>query len=685
MAKGIIGQPFTFTVLFVDSSGQPITPNTVTIEVFYFDSTGAKQTLAAATTVMSAVTGDPGRYKYTITIPSSLTVADQIYGVMTGTITSTGEEIVVEETVDPFEVGGGGGGGTTIIAQYDGVLVGTFSTLNFIGADVELEADGNTLKIYIPPPPPPPPSSFQSHWNTSDGDNGNQSVSDGLTRKTTRISTPNGGEGIPFKTGGWAGSNRATTRSTSVTITTPSTTTGWGGDSYYVVNVFDADGTTVLQTYTSPAITGNFSNTTGNITSSITNFAVDAGNGIDLDRNKAKLSVTVDLSTLLPNGGRYNCQVVMYTDTTSDGTGPYTYTQPAIFIDTNPTAASISGTLSFSETPGIVTKYLSGVRYYTIGSEFTVGVTGIDNLNNNTIRTSNNLTITPSGYILPTLNLEPFNDAGFTGWTNDNNNTGTAYNKTNWQITDPNERFTATNASVSALVRDPWTDSATLTSNLSNIIVDTYSGNSGDTVEYFNDESRRQDSGYNSGNPNGNWVSTTTLTSGQALVFGGKVQIPSSISSPNLTIFSPGPNPDYSSLSAASSYYRTYIDNPPPGSSERTGCTISLAGTFIVDATTDLANSHIKIFIRRRNSTSSSANTGPTSPPLRVHGPLYDFNNFNDGATVIGSYIRKSTSSGNQIEATFGGALFNCTTGVFVELQIVSSSISISSFNISFN
>jgi hypothetical protein len=467
-------------------------------------------------------------------------------------------------------------------------------------------------------------------------------------------------------------------------MTTSSTTTGWGGDSYYIVTVFDADGATVLETYTSPAITGNFSNTTGNITSTITSFAVDAGNGIDLDRNKAKLSVTVDLTTLLPDGGRYNCRVVMYTDTTSDGTGPYTFTQSAVFIDTNPTSASISGSLSFSETPATTTKFISGVNYYTIGSEFTVGVTGIDNLNNNTARTSNNLTITPSNYNLPTLNLEPFNDAGWTGWTNDNNNTGAAYNKSNWALTTANQRFVTTNASVSVVVRDPWDDSETLTSPLTNIIVDTYSGNSDITNEYFNAESFRQDSGFNSGTTTGNWNSNANLLSGEALVFGGAIQIPSSISTPDLTSYSPGSNPDYSSLTAASSYYRTFVDNAPAGSAERTSFSVSLSGNFVVNAVTDLENEDIRVFIRRRASSSPSANTGPSSPPLRLHGPLYDFNNFDDGATIAGSYIRRSTSSGNNIDATFGGALFNCKTGVFLQIQIVNPAVKITSFNISF-
>ena len=129
MAKGIIGEPFTFTVLYVDASGDPITPTSSTIEVFYFDTVGAKQSLAAPGTVMAAVGGDPGRYAYTFTIPGALTPADQIYGVMIGVDPATGMDIVVEQEVDPFEPGSG-----AIEIQDEGVSLGTFTVINSMWA-----------------------------------------------------------------------------------------------------------------------------------------------------------------------------------------------------------------------------------------------------------------------------------------------------------------------------------------------------------------------------------------------------------------------------------------------------------------------------------------------------------------------------------------------------------------------
>ena len=204
MAKGIIGQPFTFTVLFLDANGDPITPTSVTIEAFYFDNLGAKQVFVTGGTAMTAVVGDAGRYTHTVTLPPAMTAAYQVYGVMTGVDPSTSADIVVEQEVDLFDSGSG-----EIEIQDEGVSLGSFSVINFVGSDVEVIDIGGVATAYIPPLPPPPAPSYASHWNTSDGDNGSQSVSDGVSRTTTRIATPSGGEGSPFKTGGWRGRTRA--------------------------------------------------------------------------------------------------------------------------------------------------------------------------------------------------------------------------------------------------------------------------------------------------------------------------------------------------------------------------------------------------------------------------------------------------------------------------------------------
>ena len=669
MAKGIIGEPFTFTVLFVDGNGDPLVPTAATIEVFYFNSTGVKQSLVAAGTAMTAVAGDTGRYAHTITIPGALTPADQIYGVMKGT--SAGQEIVVEESVDPFEPGSG-----KVEIEDEGVSLGSFSVINFIGADVTVLDVGGVATVYIPPLPPP---SYSSHWNTSDGDNGNQAVTESLSRSTAHISSPHGGEGVPFNTGGWADSNQAATLQDDITFTTPGDTTGFGGDATAVVTMYDADGVSVLETYTTPVLTGNATHTSasGNIAATISNYGVDDVNYPA--RQKANMSVGVDTSTILTaaglEGGRYHVEVVMTPDSATDGTGPYTYTQADVFLDTNPSTPSISGTITIGETGGsVVTKELSGLSYYDLGSDFTLTLTGIDQLNRNTSRVSQNVSFTGSDYGLSTLNI---GTGALTGWTNDENADGASYSSTTWDITSNNYRQVTTNASVSGFPRDTWANGGSVSTAGASIMIDTYAANSSDLGEYFNDESRRQDSTYNGGTSTGNWNSTLALNAGEALVYGGQLQVPTQAPYTNWTTFNPG-GPNYAGLNAPVNYYRTFVDTV---GSNRSSMTLNFAGTFISDATTDLANSNLEVYIRRRVS-AGGGGAGAGANPLRVHGALYNFATFDDGATIAGSYVREASSSGNTVNITFGG--FSCETGIFIEVGIINPAIDLSSVVASF-
>jgi hypothetical protein len=109
MAKAIIGQPFTFTVLFLDALGNPVVPPNPSIEAFYFVA-GIKTTLVGAGTPMVAVAGDLGRFSYTVVIPATLNETLQIYAVMEGTDPNTGFPISTEQEVDLFQTSGGGGG-----------------------------------------------------------------------------------------------------------------------------------------------------------------------------------------------------------------------------------------------------------------------------------------------------------------------------------------------------------------------------------------------------------------------------------------------------------------------------------------------------------------------------------------------------------------------------------------------
>lgn len=568
-------------------------------------------------------------------------------------------------------------GGGSLEVMDEGVSLGFYKIMNFVGADVMAQdpALPDQVNVYIPPP------AFVSHWNTADGSNGNQAVSESLSRITTRISTPNGGEGSPFKTGGWAGSNRDTVNNSVVTFTTPGNTTGFGGDCTMAVEIYDADGVTLLDSF-STGITGNGTFFHGGYAQIVT-----SGYGPDSMRFQANVSIQIDMSVLLPAGGRYHVVATHTTDSATDGTGPYTYTQSDVFYDTDPTTPAINSTVGLVETGGsILTKHLSGIEYYILGSEFTVDVNDIDQLNRNTIRVSDNLRLEGSELGLPQLQHSPFGTgaANFIGWNNDNDTDDVDYLYTAWAITSNNFRYIGPSGNIYSFPRDPWANGGNVNSPDQDILIDTYGVTSGDLVENFDDENRRQDSGFNGGSWAGNWNSVNALLAGEAIVFGGTLRVPNQTNyirsdgpnSPNANWigYKPdlgGANPDYSALGAPASYYRTWRD--VTGLSRSSG-TLVFTGTFAGgNALADLVSGGLQV---RFWKVAGIGNVGP--PPgnpfeLFLDGGPYNFGTFDDGVTD--GQIREATSSGNTINFTFGG--FNMQDGVYMEITIVDPAIRI--------
>jgi len=548
-----------------------------------------------------------------------------------------------------------------------------------------LAAGTGIVSIYIPPP------AFSSHWTTSDGTT-NGTVSESISRSTARISTPTS-ESNPFSTGGWADSNQSASLNTSVTFTTVSgqACTGFGGNASFTVTVYDANGSSVLETYTTPSLTGDGTNTSGS------GFIVVtiSGYGADTTRYKAVPSIAVQINNILTansrSGGRYHIVATMTTDAATDGSGPYIYTQTAVFLDANPTTPSLGGTTTIAETGGsVTTKHLSGIEYYTTGSQFTINVSDIDQFNRNTARTSSNLVITATNYGISTLNQSPVSGGAgagnFSGYTNGFNQDNVSYQNTSATISSSNFRYRGTAGSVSATPRDTWASGSAVPSSNASILVDTYGTTSTDLSDSFDDENRRQTSNYNTGSTSGNWNSNTSLSATEALVLGGQLLVPSQstlttgASNSDWSTYSPtagGANPNYSALGAPASYYRTIVDTT---GLNRSSFTIVFSGTFVSNATTDLLNEHLKIFVRRRASANGGNAGYNTAFPLLVHGALYNFASFDDGVT--NGQIREASSSGNTVNCTFGG--FSCETGFFVEIQIANTTIKLNSFSITF-
>jgi len=569
----------------------------------------------------------------------------------------------------------------SLTVQDEGVDISTTcDTINFIGSDVQVLSGGaNIVRVYIPTP------TFASHWNTSDGTT-NASVNEsGISSSSARISEPTS-VGNPFSVGSFGNTNQNATLNSSSSYSTSGLITGFGTGSNFEIKLIDADGISSLETYNTGAITsdGTFTSGSGFIVATVTNYQTDT------TRFKANISIAIAFGSILTAnsrvGGKINVYIVM---TSGDGTGTYSYTSSPVFYDTNPSTPSVSGTVTIAETFGQVqTKHLSGVEYYIVGSQFTIAITGIDNLNQNTARTTSNLQVSTNGYQTSTLNNSPFgtNSANFSGWTIAYNNTGTAYNQTDYAISSSNQRFRGTNAYLQARGRDTWGNGSYIQSSNASILVDTYGTTSGDLFEGFTDENRRQTSNWNTGSTSGNWNSTNSVIIGEAIVFNGQLMSPQSMTlttgatQTNLSTFLPnlsGANPNYTGLTVPVSYYRTIVDTT---GFERSSFTIVFTGNFVSNATTDLANSNLEIYISRRASTGGGNSGYNNTDLLLLHGATYNFATFDDGVTD--GHIREGSSSGNTVNATFGG--FSCEDGFFMHIKIINSSIRISSLSVTF-
>lgn len=593
-------------------------------------------------------------------------------------VLTTSNPITLDTTALTFTKQGGSGAGALNVMD-EGVLLGAFATMNFIGADVVARSEAGIANVYIPPPPP---VTYASHWNTSDGNDGDQSVTDSTPRTQAWISSPSS-EGSPFATGGWTGTVQSATQAAAATYSTPGLVTGFGGNAYVIVRVLDADGAAALSTFTSPSLAGagTASNAGSTISVTLTNYQADA------TRFKALMSVVVDFGAILNaagrQGGRVSVSITMHTDTATDGTGPHAYTSAPVFLDVGASPPSISGAVTLGPTPGLsVIRYLSGIAYYTNGTQFTLAAAGLNGLNANVGRSAGTLNIGASLAGINAFDQAPIpggaGAAAFSGWTTRNDVNGVTFSKADTTLNRATYRQATQSAVATALVRDPWGSSGAVSSAAVKLLIDTYGTTSTDLSDFFDDEARRQDSTYNGGNSASNWDVTQALQPGQALVYGGRLQVPNTAKltsgavNANWTTFNPSGNPDYTNLGAPASYFRTMVDG---SGLDRSSFQLVFTGTFVTSASADLAANLMVIRVRRKAS-SNGGQAGPTSDPLYLSGGLYDFASFDDGVT--NGQIREATSSGNTVNATFGG--FSCNTGFFIEIALMDARISVDSF-----
>ena len=495
------------------------------------------------------------------------------------------------------------------------------------------------------------------------------------------------------------------------------------GDARIIVDVYRANGVATFSTYTTPTLYQNGANTnSAGITVTISSYAADDSGfpAIYTSKYKASVSISVNMATIFAanslDGGRYHVVIRFITDTVTDGGTTYTYTSSGVFYDTNPNTPSISGTTTIIESTNssnILTKHISGVEYYITSSQFELTTTGINNLNKNTQGFSSGVTknfqITATNYNLATTTLTAWSPSvgTFAGWLNNYDNTGITYSYTSWAISSSAVyRYRGAAAAATSQPFDPWGSGSVNTSSSSSILIDQVSDSSTRLGESFNGETERLVRGSSTFSA---WVSTDTLgttISNQtgtgpfcdACVVGGYLVRPDkyflsaglSTLQPNLTAYKPdknGANPNYSSHTQVATYHRRWYTasalNIP-------SFIMTFSGTWPAgypDASSALAASQLKVYIRRISST-TGGDYGPTASPLALHGGLYNSGSpgtpFDDGAggvDSLGSLIRTGVGANNNIiNGTFGGK--SSVTGFWMELQIVDSGIKLDYINV---
>lgn len=82
-AQAVIGEPFTFHILFVDGANDPLAVVGPAIDIFSFSAAGAKNPLVTAGVLASVVPAETGRYVFVYSVPTTFTDGDMIYADIT--------------------------------------------------------------------------------------------------------------------------------------------------------------------------------------------------------------------------------------------------------------------------------------------------------------------------------------------------------------------------------------------------------------------------------------------------------------------------------------------------------------------------------------------------------------------------------------------------------------------------
>lgn len=208
--------------------------------------------------------------------------------------------------------------------------------------------------------------------------------------------------------------------------------------------VFREDESTPIRTITKTLNSANSATTHTSDDNGLTGASLAIG-ALTADQDKfkiANLTATLNLSSVMPNGGRLKCRLT-HTNATEPGS-PFVFNTSTFFFDSDLAVTSATvGTVSFDERTPSIRKF-SGIAYYGSGSTFALTASNINMLNDLTFPTTkqidfvaNNLAITNN--VAPNTGSSALNGhadgtksgvgVAITGWGIQWNNSGLTFSR----------------------------------------------------------------------------------------------------------------------------------------------------------------------------------------------------------------------------------------------------------------
>ncbi len=195
--------------------------------------------------------------------------------------------------------------------------------------------------------------------------------------------------------------------------------------------VFKEDETTAIRTITKTLNSANCATTHTLDDSSLAGASLALG-ALTADQDKfkvASLTATLNMQTVLPNGGRFKCRITH--DNGVDGT--FVFNTSTFFFDNDLAVTSANvGSVIFDEKVAVVRKF-SGIGYYGSGSTFALTASNINLLNEITFPTTKQIDFVPNNLAI-TNEVAPNTGANSLNGHADGTKSGVGNAITGWGI-----------------------------------------------------------------------------------------------------------------------------------------------------------------------------------------------------------------------------------------------------------